>query len=158
MTLHLVPLIIQQKKEGIAQAHHLPMHQGYGGGSHSLEIFGHFRATVQLEGTVDGEQWYTLASITDQPGLILVEGVFKALRGRITEYQSGQISMRICYSTAKENQTTTTFTIPAIQKSLLQDIHDLLLNFPKDSQENIEKIRTDLNRLTRMLKAKGFID
>ena len=70
----------------------------YSGGGHSIEVSGSFVATVEFEARID-TNWVSLGSLTT-PGMLNISGTFKGIRGNVTSYTSGSITMKARYGLA----------------------------------------------------------
>ena len=62
-----------------------------------LQVNGITSATVALQGSVDGTNYYTLGSALTADGLVTVANAPKYLRANCTVYVSGTITAKVLY-------------------------------------------------------------
>jgi len=60
----------------------------------TVQIYGTFTATIVVEVSSDGTNWYTAGSLT-APGRILVNEIWTFIRANVTAYTSGTIYARL---------------------------------------------------------------
>lgn len=76
----------------------------YQGGEITVEISGTFVGTVAIEVSLDGTTWYTYVTAT-APGLKTMIGTFHSIRGNVTAYTSGSITMKANYPMLQDLKT-----------------------------------------------------
>lgn len=59
---------------------------------HAIQTSGTFVATITVEGTLDGTNWYSLGSITSA-GIAQYNGIYLSIRVSVTAYTSGAVTV-----------------------------------------------------------------
>ncbi len=88
---------------GAGTAVNLAAEPRYQGGQHTIEVSGTFVGTVDFEGLIDAT-WYSLWSTT-VPAMQTVAGAFSQIRGNVTAYTSGAITMKSRYPLLQDLKT-----------------------------------------------------
>ena len=97
MSSNLVTLLNAVSAVGAGAATTLSTNERYQGGNHSIEVSGTFVATVELEGRVQASgAWQSFASLS-APGVLNVPGTFESVRGNVTAFTSGSITLDCRY-------------------------------------------------------------
>ncbi len=98
MSTQLTTLLDAVAATGPGASLDLSVDPRYQGGAHSFAVTGTFVGTVAIEGSVDGgTTWYTLGTFTDGGGLLERSGVYSHLRGNVTAWTSGTITLQVRY-------------------------------------------------------------
>ena len=78
-------------------------------GGQSFEVSGTFVGSVDIEASIDaGVTWHVLQTFTDAGGLYSDHGVFTHIRGNVTAWTSGSISLKARYSLLEDLNTLMT--------------------------------------------------
>ena len=60
----------------------------------TIQVYGTFTATVEVEGSADGTNWFSLGSLTEA-GKIAINDAWAFIRGNVTAYTSGTINAKL---------------------------------------------------------------
>lgn len=90
----------------------------YQGGDHTVEVSGTFVGTVAFEGRIESTGAWKAFFTTTTPDVINVPGTFDAIRGNVTAYTSGSITMKCRYPLLQDLAASIT-TLLANQTTLL---------------------------------------
>ncbi len=98
MSTRLTTLLDAAAATGPGTALDLSAEPRYQGGAHSFEVSGTFVGSVAIEASVDGGTvWHPLGTFTDGGGLLNAGGAYTQLRGNVTAYTSGAITLTVRY-------------------------------------------------------------
>lgn len=59
---------------------------------HAIQVIGTFSASVLVEATLDGTNWFTLSTITSA-GITQYTGIYQAIRVSVSAYTSGNVTV-----------------------------------------------------------------
>lgn len=91
---------------GIGSAFNLSALPRYLGGAHSFEVSGTFVGSVDIEGSIDGGfTWHALSTFTDVGGLYSNTGIYTHVRGNVTAWTSGSITLKARYGLLQDLKT-----------------------------------------------------
>lgn len=104
----------------------------YQGGAHSFEVSGTFVGSVVIQGSIDdGVTWHNLKTFIDAGGLYSDTGVFTHIRGNVTVYTSGSITLKARYGLLedlKNDITTLLSRLSSARATLLDNLTRLDAN------------------------------
>ncbi len=156
MSAALQTLLNAVTASGAGAEHDLSAVDDYQGGQHSIEVSGISGDTVLIEGRID-TNWFTLGTFTAD-GLLTVPGVFKGIRGNVSVYSAGTITMKARYGTLNSNiasdLTTLLGRLSSARASLMDNLSRLDVNVSTRATSSTE---TDINNMVKQLRTRGIV-
>jgi len=152
MSIQPVTLLNAAAATGAGAVLDLSVDPRYVGGPHSFVVNDTFVGTVAIEASFDnGVSWFVLGSYT-APTMITHVGVFSRLRGNVTAYTSGAITVSVLYGrlqdlTALQTDITTLLgRLTATRAGYL----DNLLNL--DTKVSTVSAKANIDNLIKQLR------
>lgn len=159
MSSTLVTLLAAVTAAGAGAETVLATNERYQGGEHTVELSGAFVGTVAFQGRIDAAgAWYTFASAT-APTAVNVPGCFYGIRGNVTAYTSGSITLAARYPL---EQSLAALAVNADIQTLLTRLSSaratLLDNLTRlDTTVSALSATADINNLIKLLKQTGYL-
>lgn len=134
MSLDLQTLLNAISATGAGSAFDLSADERYQGGAHSFEVSGSFVGSVDIEGSIDGgSTWHVLATFTDAGGLHIEGGAFTHVRGNVTAYTSGSITLKVRYGLLQDLASNITMLLNRLTSARAGYLDELAAaNIPGD--------------------------
>lgn len=141
---------------GTGTAFDLSVLPGYHGGAHTFVVSGTFVGVVNIEGSIDdGVSWIVLATFTDGGGSYNDGGVYTHIRGNVTAYTSGNITLKARYGLLQDLKAdidTLLARLTSVRAGYLDEL--AAANLPTDITELLTRLSsgraTLLDNLTRL--------
>lgn len=142
---------------GAGSSHDLTAEPRYPGGGHAAQISGSFTATVAVEGSVDGSTWHSLGSLS-APGLITFTGAFSSLRGNVTSYTSGSITLDVRYGLSDNADTQTLLArLTSTRAAHLDTLVGRLTSSRATKLDNLVRLDANVSSVDGEADIKGII-
>lgn len=125
-------------------------------GGQSFEVSGTFVGSVDIEGSIDtGVTWHSLQTFTDAGGLYSDSGIYTHIRGNVTAWTSGSITLKSRYSLAEDLKTDIDTLLARLSSARATYLDQLAAsNIPADVTTLINRLSsaraTLLDNLTRL--------
>lgn len=124
----------------------------YQGGANTFEVSGTFVGSVDIEGSIDaGVTWHNLHTFT-VGGLFSDNGIYTHIRGNVTAYTSGSITLKARYGLLEDLKTdlsTLVTRLSAARATLLDNLNRL------DTSVSTVSASAQLTDLIKQLRLEG---
>lgn len=153
MSTQLTTLLNAVSSVGAGTSLDFSTDERYQGGSHSFEVSDTFVGSVQIQGSIDGGvTWHVLTTFTDGGGLFNVGGAYTDVRGNVTAYTSGSITLKVRYGRLQDLKTdlnTLLTRLSSARATLLDNLNRL------DVAVSTVSASVQINDLIKQLRSEG---
>ena len=122
MSTQLETLLNGVTASGAGTGFDLSAVSGYPHGGHTVQVAGISGDTVKVQGTIDGATWHDIGTAFTSDGATTFGGTWKKIRGNVTIYGSGSITVKIMFGVLDTNVLT---RLTAARASLMDNLSRL---------------------------------
>lgn len=97
MSSQLITLLNGVSSASVGSPYDLAAVTGYPHGEHTVQVIGISGDSVKIQGTIDDTNWHDVGTVFTLDGMQTFGGVWLKLRGNVTVYGSGNITMKVMF-------------------------------------------------------------